>query len=984
MTDVSSVKAYADIQPASALYSVAPPHVYPNGSPALDGTIEEEESSTIKCICGYSDDDGNTVLCEKCDTWQHIVCYYDSAHNVPEVHECTDCLPRSVDAKGATEKQRIRREQQHNIGERRVKPKPPTKNHKKRVKEPLGSVQPNGFAVHSNNDLHFSERKSGSPRDQGPPTKRPKTSHRSSNSVSTFSQPPALVPASRKRASSTMQNGHSPVKSPTNSDATVDEFSPEFMSLYRQSEFRLIDSNYYGDIGAARDGASWLNDREALAEATGGLQPGEVFQRIDQTIEELEALAPSVSVQKGDDTRITIHGHHPQWQFLTVDTFVPQHTVIGEIKGLIGRKEDYFNDPTNRWELLRHPEPFVFFPPRLPLYIDTRREGTILRYVRRSCNPNIEMKIFTQGPESGYHFCLIAMHDIEAEDELTISWEIDSEIRQSLQNAVSNGDIRKDGFKKIEPWIANVLSNFGGCACRRGPECLLQRARRPNHIDTAQPTKSTKGRKSKKPQISPLSTGHATNSRAGSEAFIRDPPDEDNVDGRSTSGSHKSSSRDITPATHFSVDGGDLKMSDREKRKLQQQERLFEQLEYDEQHKGKRGKRNSAGSALNTPGLSSSRQIGHPEPSPSTRNSHSSTRKTSGSSAKVNGRSVPKPKPVYVSSSTQTDDGDSSAIIAMPCPPTKPRVLKRPIPFKHRLLQQASAEREQRERSTSVKKESQSPALKEETSSGEPSPTRQICTVDTSTSMDMSTNTEIPLVLSPKEPPPCKEPTLAPTTDVEMKDGEDEDITTPRPPSPKVEEMLDAPIADAASETSHPPTQPPPPPWPTSSDPVSTEENTTTSNTDSTVESTVDSLTDAPLKPTDLHLFLPTPQLASPQNSTHSAVSPGSVSGSAIAQSPVGLPCVPSPFSPSVNNSINSGPTRKKLSLSDYTSRRAKLAQTQTTGTNSIPPLSHSHSANSPTLSTSSLPNTTSPSGKAAEPVSAMLPVLTEEQKVTV
>lgn len=78
--------------------------------PALDGTIEDEELSIIKCICGYDDDDGSTVLCEKCDMWQHIVCYYDSVHAVSDIHECVDCLPRLIDAERAAEKQRQHRE----------------------------------------------------------------------------------------------------------------------------------------------------------------------------------------------------------------------------------------------------------------------------------------------------------------------------------------------------------------------------------------------------------------------------------------------------------------------------------------------------------------------------------------------------------------------------------------------------------------------------------------------------------------------------------------------------------------------------------------------------------------------------------------------------------------------------------------------------------------------------------------------------------
>jgi hypothetical protein len=79
--------------------------------PGENDVEEQKEESVIKCICGFSDDDGNTVLCKECDTWQHIVCYYESAQHVPDVHECADCLPRLVDPKAAKEHQTKRREQ---------------------------------------------------------------------------------------------------------------------------------------------------------------------------------------------------------------------------------------------------------------------------------------------------------------------------------------------------------------------------------------------------------------------------------------------------------------------------------------------------------------------------------------------------------------------------------------------------------------------------------------------------------------------------------------------------------------------------------------------------------------------------------------------------------------------------------------------------------------------------------------------------------
>jgi hypothetical protein len=966
MTDVSSVKAHAEPQPAPTTVpnGAHTPPAYTNGSPTLDGTIEEEESSTIKCICGFADDDGNTVLCEKCDTWQHIVCYYESAQHVPDVHECVDCAPRSVDKQSASEKQRQRREM---LVERKGRPKTAPKNPKKRTKDTSGAVQPNGWPTNPN-ELHYNpERKSGSPRDQPPPNKRPKTSHRSSGSMS-LSQAPALAPGSRKRGASVLLNGHSPVKSPTNPDGQMEEFSSEFMNLYRQEEPPSPDSNSYTSIGVANDISTWLTDPEALADATGGKKPHDLFSRIDQPIHELGA--PSISKQIEVDSGIVAHGQHPQWHFITVDEIVAEGGYIGELKGLVGRKEDYNSDPSNRWDLLRHPEPFVFFPPHLPIYIDVRREGNILRYARRSCVPNMHMKIFIESSNE-FHFCFLASRQIDPGEELTVGWDLDSEIFKQLAKVVTNG--AKDGFRKIQPWASCVLANFGGCACdtSTGHECLLERARR----NTITEAPKAKGRKTKKSQISPLSTGHATNSRAGSETLNHDAGDDDQMDARSTSGSHKSSSRDHTPATHFSLDG-DLKMSEREKRKLQQQEKLFKQMDFEADHKGKKGKRHSGGSSLNTPSLSSTvrrfsraslydtntatqKRLGHPEPSPSARHrehSHGVARKTSGSSTKTNGRAPPRPKPVYKEASTQTeDDGPVAAQISV-----RPRDMKPPMSFKRKLLQQAQEDKLQRERirSTSVKTERKSPILKDVTSN-KPSPLPPSPPLEEPSAMDLSSG---PIVdVTPREPTPAKETTPPPPpADVDMGDAE---ATTPKPTEPKVEEMPDAPASDVSPGTTDPPPNPPAPPWPSSE-----------------VNSEVPS--DTPSKSAvNFHVDMPAkPDLTNPAG-TAAMITPGSVAnvltGSAIAQSPSGV-TIGSPFSPAVYNAVNPMPARKKLSLSDYTSRRAKLAQTHSTGSNSTPPLGQSQSTSSPTLSTASLPGNNSPPRKSVEPA---LPSLSEETK---
>ena len=51
----------------------------------------------IKCICGSNEDDGNTVYCDSCNTWQHTRCFHPGLSHAELQsldHFCADCDPR--------------------------------------------------------------------------------------------------------------------------------------------------------------------------------------------------------------------------------------------------------------------------------------------------------------------------------------------------------------------------------------------------------------------------------------------------------------------------------------------------------------------------------------------------------------------------------------------------------------------------------------------------------------------------------------------------------------------------------------------------------------------------------------------------------------------------------------------------------------------------------------------------------------------------
>ena len=596
MTDPSpSTHTATSVQTTSGSVSSITAHSHdPTRAPG-----DEVEDYIIKCICGFREDDGNTVYCDLCDTWQHTECYYIDKHgNVPtskelEVidHFCADCQPRSLNAKAAIERQRIRRKEL-DLGDRKVK-KATAKSHKKKIRGP----DSNGLLIngwdHNDQDI-FNDHASQSPRDQNLHTKRPKASHRPSHSmhIPVLSQHPSTH--THKRSGST---AYSPSKIHSKHSPTEDvrpPYSDEFLSLYDNDPGDTpMQTNLLNDIFITRDLSHWSRDVELLREATNGLTPQDVFNRCEQSLDSMPL--PDLNKEYREEESIVPGGRRPRWTYLTIDSFRPKDSIVGELRGKIGHMQHYIQDPNNRWEYLRHPAPFVFFHPKLPIYIDTRSEGTICRYLRRSCDPNLSMKTFLENGRD-YHFCFVAKKDLDAGTELTIGWVLDEHIRSFFyhrnQDEVKMEDDVDAEVDYVTDWAAKVLGEFGGCACDSSKCAFARYDQRSASI--------LKGRDGLKDKQLQGNNGYRTNSRTSSE----------HDDGRSSSGSQPQS-RDITPTRNASTDlGFGVEISDREKRKIAALEKNFEQLENDRHQPAlKKKKRNSGGSNVNTPSAGTSVSI---------------------------------------------------------------------------------------------------------------------------------------------------------------------------------------------------------------------------------------------------------------------------------------------------------------------------------------------------------------------------------------
>ncbi|PGH03917.1 hypothetical protein GX51_03753 [Blastomyces parvus] len=980
MTDTSSLAAThstANSLPVTVqpLPSPVVPSPVPNGNnnavapqhqqqPVHD---DEDEPYTIKCICSFEDDDGHTVFCERCETWQHILCYYDG-EDVPEVHNCADCEPRPLNSKLATELQRRRREEQSDGGDRKSK-RSGSKSHKKKA-----AAKDSNNNNSNNNSTGTGTLATGSGGDQTngwsshergpPPAKKSKTSHRSSNSISSLTGlAPSLGSDSRRRATSAS------AMSPTKASSLIPNiplYSQEFLHLYDHDQANVdIPSNLFDNLQLATDFSSWLQDPARLARDANGRSPKEVFTYLDRPLD--PAQWPVLSKQVVTDSSVEYDGRHPTWRFLTVENDVHKDEIIGEVKGKVGHFRDYCLDPNNRWHEFHHPVPFVFFHPQLPIYIDSRKEGSQLRYVRRSCHPNVTMKtVITNNIE--YHFCLVANQDISAKSEITTSWYLDPQMFPS-NNSLVKQEGSNDGISDDWPIsISKVLANFGGCACDSSRSCRLAKVdcrRPPKSADAASKQVNGRRKKSKaKNAISPVNTGLSNSSRAASEA-VKAQVDDDQGGSRSRSTSNRPRSRDLTPTAHSPSASDPLallpgELSAREKRKIAAAEKKFEQLEHEQQQPQKKKKRSSGASVAGTStttaaGTTTTTGVAsqtNPKPlridTGNARRSSNSPRKRSPASVTPGPKSQssqkkvsrsntpvvasPLRRPHYVDSETQTEPDENDPDFIPPKPPRRSGF----VPLTTRLLKRCHEDRLRLQQNASpvFSSDITTPSI----------PDSQHAII--SSPLSRREDVDMKDVDTPMTPPTIPHHTTPSTTTT---------VTTTIPPSPGTSTALSSlhissdpspqnpphPLPSTVAHNFPMPRKPPdraraaelrvqlPPPAPPpsttpSSTPIST---TTTTPAHPTASTNTNTNTDQPNPPTPIPPTQPShsfPMKLSPTSTTTPTTTP-----TTTHHPPVPAP-VPVSATPPPPSAIAPSPVKKKLSLGDYMSRRGTLTATAT------------------------------------------------------
>lgn len=855
----------------------------------------EEEPYTIKCICNFSDDDGNTIYCETCDTWQHIGCYYpdsrEEALREDFAHSCAECNPRNLDIQKAIERTR-RLKTTAAVPEEAPdkKPKrPPSKNsHKKRTK-PI-DLQLNGHAPGQAVQDIGKPPQSGDP--TPPPAKKAKSSHRPSASTSS-------VPNKRSPSySNGRTQGHPPSPATTPPDLPLDfemhNYSARFLSLYDsepETEPQKATGNSFSSLATSNAMSLWLRDPDRMKQETGHSYD-DVFQKLPADIDtqKRELIVQEKQHTLTPDATLRV-------KYLATPVDIEKDVPLIELFGQIGFQKDYCADPENIWEDLSSPLPFVFFHPMLPLCIDTRNERSPGRYVRRSCKPNAQLETYLSNT-SEYHFWLVSDRFIAADEQITLPWDfrLPNAQKARMLHLINLGDddttsqdepeMNEVEYQSISSWLHRVLSECGGCACGLGSNCAFVRFHRQYHsrIQARSQTAKKKARKQKVHTISPTSTGHASNSRAASESHMDD-PDQDGA--RSASERSKPPSRDRTPMRHGSLDRPEIltEPTDRDKRKVQMVEDSFRRME---QHPRKKKRTSDGSSTKSKPkgtvngttryvDAATSRSKSGSPASAHSANGQAPFRPPGSGAESVSSQSRPAssaPRAQYCDAAVQTDPV-AGEWFSPSSPPPKPR--RRIISLSQRLLnnrhrtRQDGIERKQRRESEAAQEQPATPMVIDTTAEQQ--------SVLSSPIQDSHSNAE---GVEPQE--------AAETDDIAMTDASAESPVRSKPTPSTAEAIVNGSNSPKAKE----------------------------------------------MKPPELRVELP-PVPAFSNSTSGNVKTPQSAAGS-IAQSPFSATNLPSPFVPAnTNGLVQPSPIKKKLSLSDYTkSRKAAAAAAASKPTDSV------------------------------------------------
>ncbi|CCD23546.1 histone-binding protein SET3 NDAI_0B05130 [Naumovozyma dairenensis CBS 421] len=405
-----------------------------------DSYIVDPDSGIITCICGFDDDDGFTIQCDHCNRWQHAICFgIKDVDSAPDDHLCDVCQPgNDIDRKLARRKQLQQRSLLglNNLPELESRSENGNfdfDNHESSPKKDVkinannkGRSQSNADKVAE--DIHLEEMENDNDEkhtDDGRISSRPSV-------IDIPVQSPDLVVRKKEHfltAKEAFQASFLPIDNYRTKDKLVDLFikkhsNDEFIEEVPSFKPISFEVKPYADFNYSR------------------VFPG--FTKL------------GIFIQENCN----------------------ENALIEEFLGEIDFKNRYLNNSRNQYNIWGCTKRKVLFHPHWPIYIDARASGNLTRYLRRGCNPNVEL--ITIKVNNEIKFVLKAIKDIEKGEELQIAWNWNP--KHPILKLIDE----EDTFETLTSdekvvLLTSIDSVLGSCECACGKnskECHLSKIKK--------------------------------------------------------------------------------------------------------------------------------------------------------------------------------------------------------------------------------------------------------------------------------------------------------------------------------------------------------------------------------------------------------------------------------------------------------------------------------------------------------------------------
>ncbi|CCE61799.1 hypothetical protein TPHA_0B01260 [Tetrapisispora phaffii CBS 4417] len=451
--------------------------------PVSDDYIVDPDAGVITCICGFDDDDGFSIQCDHCFRWQHAVCYgiYDN-ENVPEIYLCDVCEPRNVDKEKA-KKIQLQRFTNQEVPVNETYEDEDTGKH-----DTINILtSENGYirkhtkpeAVNNDNkevqesDVESINMESKSNKEESNNSDENDGKDRSRN-IKEHIRTPTRNTRSRNDA---IQN-QGRIQSNDINDQNADITDTTVQSKKKQEVFYLSAKSSYEAMYLPMKKFSVQNNYVTLF-LEKHLNDDVVTEVENAT--DFKNMPIEVKSYVESSYLRTFPGFTKLGVYLNKDC--EEGKLIHDITGDVNFKSNYIRDPGSYYRVWGTSKPKIFFHPTWPLYIDTRLSGNSTRYIRRSCNPNVEIATIktlnNKTKDYEIKFMLKAKRDIEEDEELHLPWDWDKKhIIWKIINNSSNPTHILENLKDSDKYLLlnsiDTILRSCDCACgNNSKECFL-------------------------------------------------------------------------------------------------------------------------------------------------------------------------------------------------------------------------------------------------------------------------------------------------------------------------------------------------------------------------------------------------------------------------------------------------------------------------------------------------------------------------------